>query len=159
MVLDPAALQPLSLEGRIRVTEVLGCREPAEVTLELTFLTTVVTDSGTGGTKYLTFLLTLRWALQLPLRQGGTGKIAVSQEHTWGKRKTQEVTQSLQRRQVASSLLDSSWESQLRARSPSLRLRVLTLPAIPARHVFHRYFPPHHKDHYSLTHKLSCQLT
>lgn len=74
LALDPAALQPLSLEGRIRVTEVLWCRELAEVTLELPFLTTVVTDSGTGGTKYLTFLLTLRWAL----RQGGTGKRAES---------------------------------------------------------------------------------
>lgn len=87
LVLDPAALQPLSLEGRIRDTVVLRCRELAEVTLELTFLTTVLIDSGTGETKYLTFLLTLRWALSLPLRQEGTGKIAVSQEHTWGKEK------------------------------------------------------------------------
>lgn len=103
LVLDKVALQSLSLEGRVRVTvtEMLGCRVLAEVTLELTFLITVVTDSGSGGTRCLTFLLTLRWALSLPLRQGGTGKRAVSQEYTWGKRKTQEVTQSLQRRQVA----------------------------------------------------------
>lgn len=54
LLLDPATLQSLSLEGRVRilVTEVLGCRELAGVTLELTFLTTVVTDSGTGGTRH-----------------------------------------------------------------------------------------------------------
>lgn len=47
--------------------------------------------------------MAFRWVLSLPLCQRGTGRKggAVSQDPTWGKGKTQEVTQGLWGRQVA----------------------------------------------------------